>query len=247
MSKDTLINESDVSLAFLPWAHSYGQTCELYMGMSFGASCAICRGVTDLLEDLQLVQPTILFAVPTLYKKIYDGVQNQMKSGHYLQDIILASAIQIGNTKAQYERKERGNLSPLEKVHFSFMDKLVLSKIRDRFGGRLRYGCVAGASCPPQVLTFMDVIGIPVLEGYGLTETSPIICLNFPESRKIGSVGKSIPGVEVFIIDEHGNQLPEGVEGEICCVGPNVMRGYHRNQKATDEVVTTAPDGKSKM
>jgi len=242
-----LLDESDRSLAFLPWAHSYGQTCELWMGMSFGSSCAICRGVPFLLEDLQLVQPTVLFAVPTLYKKIFDGVQNKMKSGNYVQDTLLTNAIQIGNKQAQFQRGEHGALSYFEQFKFSLLDRLVLSKVRDRFGGKLRYGCVAGAACPTEVLSFMDAIGISVLEGYGLTETSPIITLNSPEQRSIGSVGKPIPGVTVFIIDENGNPLPVGEEGEICCVGPNVMRGYHKNKKATEEVITTAPDGKSRM
>ncbi|MGK3760905.1 MAG: long-chain acyl-CoA synthetase [Bacillariaceae sp.] len=242
-----LLDESDRTLAFLPWAHSYGQTVELWMGMSFGASCGICRGVPFLLEDLQLVKPTVLFAVPTLYKKIYDGVQNKMKSGHYVQDTLLTNAIQIGGKNAQLQRGERGPLSYVDQIKFDLLDKIVISKIRDRFGGQLRYGCVAGAACPSEVLHFMDAIGISVLEGYGLTETSPIITLNSPGERSIGSVGKSIPGVTVYIVDENGNPLPPGEEGEICCVGPNVMRGYHKNPEATKEVITTAPDGKSRM
>jgi len=122
-----------------------------------------------------------------------------------------------------------------------------LSKIRDRFGGNLRYGCVAGAACPTEVLKFMDAIEIPILEGYGLTETSPIIALNSPGKRSIGSVGLPLEDVKVYIINKDGNVVPPGEEGEICCVGPNVMRGYHNNQEATEEVITIAPDGKSKM
>jgi len=217
------------------------------MGMSFGSSCAICRGVPFLLEDLQLVKPSVLFAVPTLYKKIYDGVQNKMKSGNYIQDTLLKNAIQIGNDNARFHRGERGTLSYMEQIKFSVLDRLVLSKIRDRFGGNLRYGCVAGAACPTEVLKFMDAIEIPILEGYGLTETSPIIALNSPGKRSIGSVGLPLEDVKVYIINKDGNVVPPGEEGEICCVGPNVMRGYHNNQEATEEVITIAPDGKSKM
>ena len=199
------------------------------------------------MEDLQLVKPTVLFAVPTLYKKIYDGVQNKMKSGHYIQDKLLENAIEIGSTNAQFQRGERGVLSYSEQVKFEVLDRLVLSKIRDRFGGHLKYGCVAGAACPPDVLKFMDSIGIPVLEGYGLTETSPIITLNSLSNRSIGSVGRPIEDVQVYIIDKDGKTLPPGEEGEICCVGPNVMRGYYNNKEATDEVICVAPDGKSRM
>mmetsp|Transcript_8615 Transcript_8615/g.18603 ORF Transcript_8615/g.18603 Transcript_8615/m.18603 type:complete len:391 (-) Transcript_8615:1255-2427(-) len=217
------------------------------MGMSFGSSSAICRGVPFLLEDLQLVKPTVLFAVPTLYNKIYDGVQNKMKSGHYIQDKLLKNAIEIGNKNAQFRRGERGALSYPEQVEFEVLDRLVLSKIRDRFGGNLRYGCVAGAACPADVLKFMDSIGIPVLEGYGLTETSPIIALNSVSKRSIGSVGLPLEDVKVYIIGNDGKALSPGDEGEICCVGPNIMRGYYNNKEATDEVISIAPDGKSRM
>lgn len=242
-----MVTSSDRSLAFLPWAHSYGQTCELWMGMSFGSSTAICRGIPLILEDLQLVRPSILFAVPTLYKKVYDGVQNKMKSGSYIQDTLLRSAIEAGMANAAYLRGERGPLSATERLKYSLLDKIVLSKIRDRFGGNLRYGCVAGAACPVEVLKFMDAIGIPVCEGYGLTETSPIITLNVPDNRVIGSVGRPLKDVTVYIVDEDGNEVPNGTEGEICCVGPNIMKGYHNNPEATNEVITHAPDGVSRM
>ena len=93
----------------------------------------------------------------------------------------------------------------------------------------------------------MDSIGIPICEGYGLTETSPIITINTPEQRQVGSVGRPIGGVTVYIVDEEGKEVPRGKEGEICCTGPNVMHGYYNNKEATDEVITLAPDGKSRM
>ena len=93
----------------------------------------------------------------------------------------------------------------------------------------------------------MDIIGIPICEGYGLTETSPIITINTPENRSVGSVGRPIGGVNVYIVDEDGNEVADGEEGEICCTGPNVMRGYYKNPAATEEVITTAPDGVSRM
>jgi long-chain acyl-CoA synthetase len=217
------------------------------MGMSFGASSAICRGIPLILEDLQLVRPTVLLAVPTLYKKVYDGVQNKMKSGSYVQDTLLRNAVEIGHKHAEFQRGERGPLNFSERLKYSVLNKIVLSKIRDRFGGNMRYGCVAGAACPTEVLHFMDAIGIPICEGYGLTETSPIITLNVPDNRVLGSVGRPLKDVTVYIVDEGGNQVSPGEEGEICCSGPNIMRGYHNNPEATAEVITTAPDGKSRM
>ncbi|KAL3918141.1 MAG: hypothetical protein SGILL_004376 [Bacillariaceae sp.] len=242
-----MVTEDDRSLAFLPWAHSYGQTCELWMGMSFGASAAICRGIPLILDDLQLVQPTILFAVPTLYKKVYDGVKNKMLSGSYVQNTLLKSAIDAGMANASFERGERGPLSASEQLKFSLLNKIVLTKIRDRFGGKLRYGCVAGSACPREVLEFMDAVGIPICEGYGLTETSPIITLNVPDNRTIGSVGRPLNDVTVFIVNEDGQPVAPGEEGEICCTGPNVMKGYHNNPEATNSVISVAPDGSSRM
>jgi long-chain acyl-CoA synthetase len=242
-----LVRESDRSLAFLPWAHSYGQTCELWSSMSMGASMGICRGVPLILQDLQLVKPTVLFAVPTLYKKVFDGVHNLMASASPIRKRMMQTALSMGQANDEAKNGLRGPLGPIERIKFNLLNKIVLSKIRDRFGGNLRHGYVAGAACPPQVLNFMDSLGIPICEGYGLTETSPIITLNVPTRRMVGSVGRPIGGVTVYIVDEEGKPLPPDKEGEICCVGPNVMKGYYNNKEATDEVISVAPDGKSRM
>jgi long-chain acyl-CoA synthetase len=241
------IRENDRSLAFLPWAHSYGQTCELWTGMSMGSGIAVCRGVPYLLEDLQLVKPTALLSVPTLYKKVYDGVHTLMENASPLRKNLMKTALDLGAANADYRNGKRGPLGLIESLQFSALDKIVLSKIRDRFGGNMRHGFVAGAACSPEVIMFMDSLGIPICEGYGLTETSPIITINVPTQRSIGSVGRPIHGVEVYIVDDEGNLLPPGEEGEICCVGSNVMRGYHNRPEATEEVISVAPDGSSRM
>mmetsp|Transcript_21098 Transcript_21098/g.58693 ORF Transcript_21098/g.58693 Transcript_21098/m.58693 type:complete len:691 (+) Transcript_21098:50-2122(+) len=241
------INECDRSLSFLPWAHSYGQTCELWSMMSSGASMGICRGVPVILEDLQLVKPTNLFSVPTLYKKVFDGVHNLMESAPPLRKKLMKNALEMGEAKVAADKGMRKELDAFDRVKFAILDRLVLSKIRGRFGGNLRCGFSGGAACPAEVIGFMDNVGIPICEGYGLTETSPIITLNVPENRTVGSVGRPVGGVSVFIVNENGNPVPPGVEGEICCTGPNVMKGYYNDQEATDEVISIAPDGKSKM
>lgn len=241
-----MIRRDDRSLAFLPWAHSYGQTLELWASMAHGSSMGICRGVPLILEDLQMVKPTLLFAVPTLFKKIYDGVHNMIQTSSPIRKQLMTSALEIGAKKVHAASVDE-SLGLVDNVKFKVLDKLVLSKIRARFGGRLRTGYVGGAACPAEVLQFMDSLGIPVCEGYGLTETSPLICLNTPEQRKVGSVGRAIGGVTVYIVDEEGRALDVGQEGEICCTGPNVMHGYYKNPAATEEVISIAPDGKSRM
>ena len=241
------VRETDRSLSFLPWAHSYGQTCELWSYMSMGASMGICRGVPVILEDLQLVKPTNLFSVPTLYKKVYDGVHNLMETAPPLRRKLMKNALALGEAKSLADKGMGPPLGSLDRVQLSILDRLVLSKIRDRFGGRMRHGFSGGSACPAEVVAFMDALGIPICEGYGLTETSPIITLNVPDSRVNGSVGRPLGGVTVYIVDENGNPVAPGEEGEVCCVGPNVMKGYYKNQEATDEVISTAPDGKSRM
>jgi len=241
------IRSSDRSLAFLPWAHSYGQTCELWCAIAHGGSMGICRGVPYVLEDLATVKPTVLFAVPTLYKKVYDGVQNLIGSSSPAKQKLMRAALDMGAKK----RLSKNNLGLVDSLKHKFLDALVTSKIRNRFGGRLRHGFVAGAACPSEIIDFMDDVGVPVCEGYGLTETSPIIaiCCPYDGMRKSGSVGKPLDGVTVMIVDpKTGEEIKEpGREGEICCHGRNVMRGYYRNPDATAEVISTTPDGKSRL
>jgi long-chain acyl-CoA synthetase len=238
---------NDRSLAFLPWAHSYGQTCELWLGIAHGASAGICRGVPFILEDLQLVKPTALFSVPTLYKKIYDGVNNIMETANPRRKYLMQRALALGRKNAEYKQGLGPALGFMESLTFKALDAIVLSKIRARFGGNLRYGFVAGAACPAEVLKFMDSLGIVVLEGYGLTETSPIITINSPEQRTVGSVGRPIGDVKVHIIGPDGKELGPGQDGEICCTGPNIMKGYYNKPEATKEVISVAPDGVSRM
>ena len=209
----------------------------------------ICRGIPHILDDLQLVKPTLLYAVPTLYKKVYDGVINTMNGGSGMQRVLMRNALQLGKANAEYRNGMEGRsaLGLVDGIKYKVLDDIVLSKIRNRFGGQLRAGFVAGAACPTEIINFMDSIGISVCEGYGLTETAPVIALNLLSKRKAGSVGQIIPGVNVWIVDAEGNALEPGQEGEICCSGPNVMKGYHNNPEATDEVIKLAPDGKSRM
>lgn len=219
--------------------------------MSQGASLGISRGIPHILEDLQLVQPSVLFSVPTLYKRVYDGVINLMNNESSVKQGLMRAALRIGKANAAHKNEIIGSdgtkappLSFVDKLKFKLLDEVVLSKIRGRFGNNLRVGFVAGAACPAEIVEFMDSIGISVCEGYGLTETSPIISINALGKRKAGSVGQVLDGVQVWIVDPEGNPLECGEEGEICCSGPNVMRGYHNNLAATKEVITKSPDGK---
>ena len=112
-----------------------------------------------------MVKPSLLFSVPTLYKKVYDGVHNIIQTASPIRRRLMVSALTLGDANALARNGLGPPLGPINQVKFNLLDKIVLSKIRDRFGGNLRYGFVAGSACPSEVLSFMDAIGIPVCEG----------------------------------------------------------------------------------
>jgi long-chain acyl-CoA synthetase len=220
------MSSMDRSLSFLPWAHSFGQTVELHGLISMGASIAICESVDKILDNLAETKPTLLFSVPRIFNKIYAAVQKQISSKPgFVQQMVKTA---LATRKKQRMGEE---ISLPEGLVLALTDKIVFSKVRARFGGNLKYAFSGGSAISVDVAEFIDGLGITVYEGYGLTETSPIATANWPNSRKIGSVGKPIPGVTVKISDEH----------EIIVYGPNVMQGYHNAKSENDAVFT--PDG----
>jgi long-chain acyl-CoA synthetase len=227
-----VIRPEDRSLAFLPWAHVFGQNCELHAMFSLGASMGLIEDVSTLIESLAQVRPTSLFAVPRVFNKIYDGLNKKMAEAPPLQQKIFRAA--ITNSMRLREEEERGEVRLSTRLKDRVFDKLVFSAIRERFGGRLRISTSAGAALSPDVARFIDAVKIGVYEGYGLSETSPVIAVNLPGARKIGSVGKPLRGVEVRIEDVEG--YPSGT-GEICARGPNVMQGYHNLPEKTAEAI----------
>ncbi len=222
---------SDRSLSFLPWAHSFGQTCELHALLSIGCSLGINDDVANLVANLAEVQPTVLFAVPRIFNRIYDGVNKQMsdKPG-FIQNLF-----RNGISNATKKSKGEG-VSALGGLGLSLADKIIFSKIRLKFGGRLKYAISGSAALSTEVAEFIDALGIDVYEGYGLTETSPIATANYPRNRKIGSVGKAIPGVKI-VIDNAVTEDP--INGEILVYGPNVMQGYHKRDDENAKVLMT--------
>ncbi|GIW72247.1 MAG: hypothetical protein KatS3mg102_1789 [Planctomycetota bacterium] len=139
--------------------------------------------------------------------------------------------------RARRELAARGRRSLWLELQHALLDRLVFAKVRARLGGRLRFTISGGAALSREVAEFISDVGIQVYEGYGLTETSPIVSTNRPGAVRIGTVGKPIPGVEVLILDEEQRPLPQGEDGEICVIGPNIMQGYHNRPEATAEVI----------
>ena len=228
------LEESDRTLSFLPWAHSFGQTVELHCGTGYGISLALCDDTTKLVQYLGEVKPTLLFAVPRIFNKIYDGLHKKMAEESAFKQKMFKTAV-AGAQKKRALAAE-GRSSGLLNFKMKILDKLVFSKVRARLGGRLRYAFSGGAAISREVAEFIDHVGIMVYEGYGLSETSPMATANCIGHRKIGSTGRALPGVEILIdTDAVGGTM--GDQGEILVKGPNVMKGYHNLPDKTDEVM----------
>lgn len=228
------IKGEDCSLSFLPWAHSFGQTVELHCMFANGAAIGLAESVTTIIENLSEVRPTILISVPRIFNKIYDGVNKKMdKEGGFKRTLFLAA---VANAEKRRELAAKGQTSWFVEKKNSLFDKVIFSKVRDRFGGRLRYAFSGGAALSKDVAMFIDNLGITVYEGYGLSETSPVACGNCPGGHVIGSVGRPIPGVRVEI--EPVPHIQEDGIGEIIIYGDNVMKGYHGLPEANKSVFT---------
>ncbi len=220
----------DRSLSFLPWAHSFGHTGELHLMITVGASMALSESVQKIVANLAEVHPSVLMSVPQIFNRIYEGVQKQMTEKPALIQGLFRAGLRAATKQSKGEA-----LGLVERLTLAVADRVIFSKIRAKFGGKLKYAISGGAALSYQVAEFVDALGITVYEGYGLTETSPIATVNYPGARRLGSVGKAIPGVRV-VIDKSETHDPK--QGEIVIYGPNVMMGYHKRDEENKAVFT---------
>jgi long-chain acyl-CoA synthetase len=225
--------QEDRSLSFLPWAHSFGQTCELHAMLSMGASMALNTAVDKLIDELSEVKPTVLFSVPRIFNRLYDVINKQMAERPAPIRNLFQDALRISARK-----RDGQHVGLRDSIKYAIANKVIFTKVRAKLGGQLKYAFSGGAALSKNVAEFIDGIGIMVYEGYGLTETSPIATANCPNSRKIGSVGKAIPGVKI-VIDKAATG--EDKHGEVLVYGHNVMQGYHNRPEENAQVLM--PDG----
>ena len=216
------LRPADSCLSFLPLCHIFERMAGLYAMLTVGCTIAYARSVDTVAADAQEVRPTILCGVPRFFEKVYARVMENAGQQPPLRRAIFHWGLGVGQRVAQlrFEGKTAGlGLGLVATI----ADRLVGAKVRERVGGRIKYCISGGAPLGPKLLEFFFAIGIPILEGYGLTETSPVICLTLPGRERPGAVGPPVPGTE----------LRFGPEGEILVKGPGVMKGYFRNDEAT--------------
>jgi len=222
----------DRSLSFLPWAHGFGQVVELYGLFSVGASLAIAPSEDELMKGLREVRPTLLFSVPKLWNRLYDTLQDRIRREGPLSRKLFEDG--LDNARIRRRIRKEGRARGFVELKTKLYDRLIFDRIREQFGGRVRYAVSGGAQLAPEVAELVDSLGITLYEGYGLTETSPIVSANWPGARKLGSVGKPLPSVKVVIDHSVG---PNSRDGEIVVYGDNVMRGYHKLPEDTAKLI----------
>lgn len=221
------LNETSVSLAILPWAHSYGLSAELHNFMQFGGAIALMESVDTLAEDFIKVRPTYLIAVPKVFNKIYDGIQAKMhEEGGFKKMLFDMTCAEAAKCRSKTHKS----------LKLKILDKIVFSKIRERFGGRLTGVLTASAVMNPDIAMFFADLGIPTYDAYGLTETSPAITMNSPLlGNKYGSVGKCVENMHVKIDSSVADNVSD--DGEIIVYGAHVMMGYHNKPEQTAQIM----------
>lgn len=220
------VSETDVLLSFLPLSHVFERLGGHYVPLFSGAKIAYAESTFTVAQNMKEVAPTVMLSVPRLYETMHERILRAVEEGSPLKQKIFHWGVSVGSSVSSAIQQGK-KPSAILQLQQNIADKLVFAKLKEATGGRLRFFVSGGAALPQSIAEFFHAAGILILEGYGLTETSPVISMNHPEKWKFGTVGAHVPGVEVQIAED----------GEILTRGPHVMKGYFNSEAATAEVI----------
>jgi long-chain acyl-CoA synthetase len=244
--------EDDHHLSFLPLSHAFERTAGYTAVLAAGATISYAESIEAVSQNLQEVRPTLMVSVPRMFEKVYNRVTKQAGEGSAVQQKIFDWAVRAGERYAEAEQSGSGPGLWL-RAQRAVAHRLVFSKLHEKLGGNLRFAVSGGAALPEEIGTFFQAAGVTVIEGYGLTETAPVLTVNPMDAPRYGTVGHVLPGVTVAIqpldSDEpvgtiSGSDYPTSLstpEGEILAKGPNVMKEYWNRPEQTRAAF--GPDG----
>ncbi|RPI21947.1 MAG: long-chain fatty acid--CoA ligase [Acidobacteria bacterium] len=232
------------SLLILPWDHSFAHTAGLYLLIASGASMGAVQVGRTYAETLRNIpanirefKPTFLFSVPALARNFRKNIENGVKQKGRTTEALFNAGLRVAYAYNLDGLNRGKGFRSLLKPIVSLFDVLIFNKIRQAFGGELKFFIGGGALLDIELQRFFYALGIPMLQGYGLTEAAPVISANVPARHKLGSSGRLVPDLDLRVCDEQGAALAPGRIGEIVVRGENVMAGYWDNQAATEEVL----------
>ena len=219
------LDDEEVFLSFLPLSHTFERTCGYYWPMILGAEVVYSRSIMQMAQDLLLVKPTVLISVPRIYERVYGRIQNNLAQKKPWQKKLFHLAIEIGWQRFEHQQGRAG-WHPRQLL-WPLLNKLVARNVTDKMGGRLKVAVSGGAALSPEIARTFVALGMPLFQGYGLTETSPVVCVNRPASNIPSGIGQAWPGVDVKI----------GADDELLTRSRCVMRGYWKNEAATRDMI----------
>ncbi len=221
------ITPDEIFLSFLPLSHVFERMVGHFLATYQGCTVAYAESIETVPQNLLEVRPTLMASVPRFFEKVYGRVMESLEAGSALKKSLFMWAVGVGKEALKYKQNGKPIPGGLFALKYKLADKLVFSKLKERVGGRIKFFVSGGAPLSKEIGEFFGSADLLILEGYGLTETSPVISVNRLEKFKFGSVGLPLDNVEVKIAED----------GEILCKGPNVMQGYYKNEAATKEAI----------
>jgi long-chain acyl-CoA synthetase len=219
------VTPNDVCLSFLPLSHVFERTGGFYVMLHAGATIAYAESIETLGDDMRAISPSVMNGAPRVYEKMYARIMDSVESSSGMRQNLFRWAMRAG--QKYLTEKLEGGAGVLTRGKHSLANALVFKRLRSRTGGKLRFFISGGAPLAREIAEFFNAAGIPIMEGYGLTETSPVLCVNTLDNLKFGTVGKPARGVKISIAED----------GEVLARGDNVMQGYYKMPEETDKAI----------